>query len=187
MRARVCVCVRARCTVAWQTAVDTVLKRRGLTSRALKTSLIQYFRCRSRSFAAHYRRAPASRRRSAPPPDKPGIYGKWTEAAAAGRSGLTEGKKKHHEKNPPQRGTGREREIGCEVAAAAGQHLWSGFSSALASPAWEKWTPSASRLLPPPKLNTEEENKKTKNSSNSTTQLCACSVVPLRGECRVFF
>lgn len=42
------VAVAAQCTVAWHIAVNTQLKRRGLTSRAPKTSLIQYFRWRNR-------------------------------------------------------------------------------------------------------------------------------------------
>lgn len=49
VRVRRAVAVAARCTVAWQTAVNTQLKRRGLTSRAPKTSLIQYFRWRNRA------------------------------------------------------------------------------------------------------------------------------------------
>lgn len=45
----VAVAAAARCTVAWHSAVNTQLKRRGLTSRAPKTTLIQYFRWRNRA------------------------------------------------------------------------------------------------------------------------------------------
>lgn len=84
------VAVVARCTVAWQSAVNTQLKRRGLTSRAAKTSLIQYFRWRNRAREqVAYRRRRAPHRvaaRSLLARRKVGIHSKWKNAVPPGIS-----------------------------------------------------------------------------------------------------
>lgn len=70
-RVRACVRAVARCTVAWHSAVNTQLKRRGLTSRAPKTSLIQYFRWRNRASEQLLTAAAESRQDSSSPVAEP--------------------------------------------------------------------------------------------------------------------
>lgn len=70
-RVRACVRAVARCTVAWHSAVNIQLKRRGLTSRAPKTSLIQYFRWRNRASEQLLTAAAESRQDSSSPVAEP--------------------------------------------------------------------------------------------------------------------
>ncbi len=126
----VCVCVCAvAVAVVYSSMADCskyTVEEAGFDISALKTSLIQYFRCRSRPgdhCSLPPRISEAQRSRT---PLKPGINRKWTGTAAAPEVGFPREKKKPHKnqrERERERESGRVRERESEVSAAGSHHF----------------------------------------------------------------